>query len=133
MLKETPAALVQLKGDMLKLAWSLSESAEREKIQTVTVSYYTITDESKPQAMIMYSALTLSHLSDSISQNLDDLVMWCGNYTLSVDFYDTMPNTDASSLCDAASHETADLQQEEKKKYQSCEPKLHLEASSSTK
>lgn len=50
-----------------------------------------------------------SHLSDSISQDLDDLIMWRGDNTLTVDFNDAVPNTDASSLCYTAPHQTADL------------------------
>lgn len=50
-----------------------------------------------------------SHLSDSISQDLDDLIMWRGDNTLTVDFNDAVPNADASSLCYTAPHQTADL------------------------
>lgn len=51
-----------------------------------------------------------SHLSDSIGQDLNDLVVRCGDDTLPVDFNDAMPNTNASSLCYTAPHQTADLQ-----------------------
>lgn len=55
-----------------------------------------------------------SHLSDCIRESLNDLVVWSGNNTLPVDFDDTVPDTDASSLCYATSHQTADLQWEKR-------------------
>lgn len=45
-----------------------------------------------------------SHLSNSVGEDLDDLVVWCGDDTLTVDFNDAVPNTDASSLCYTATH-----------------------------
>lgn len=52
-----------------------------------------------------------SYLSHSISQGLDDLVVRCGDHALPVDLYDAVTDSNASSLCDPSSHQTADLQQ----------------------
>lgn len=54
-----------------------------------------------------------SHLSDCIGQDLDDLVVRCGDDTLPIYFNDAVPDANASSLCYTATHQTADLQQEE--------------------
>lgn len=51
-----------------------------------------------------------THLPNSVGQDLNDLVLWCGHDALPVDLNDTVPNADASPLCYATSHETADLQ-----------------------
>lgn len=55
-----------------------------------------------------------SHLSNRTGQDLDDLVLWCGYDTLPVYLNDAVPNTDASPLCYATSHQTADLQRDSK-------------------
>lgn len=56
-----------------------------------------------------------SHLSDSIGQDLDDSVVRCGDDTLPIYFNDAVSNTNPSSLCYTATHQTADLQQEKRK------------------
>lgn len=50
-----------------------------------------------------------SHLSDGICQGLDDLFVRSCNNALPVDFNDAVPNTNSSSLCYTATHQTADL------------------------
>lgn len=50
-----------------------------------------------------------SHLANSIGQNLDDLVMRCGDDTLPIYFDDAVPNPDASSLSYTTTHQTANL------------------------
>lgn len=35
--------------------------------------------------------------------------MWCGHHTLPVDLDDAVPHTDATPLCDAPTHQAADL------------------------
>lgn len=84
---------------------------EREK-QNLTRedTYYCIYVKIKP----IYACIP-SHLSDSIGQDLDDLVVWRGDDTLPVDFNDAVPDANATSLCYTAPHQTADLQQEERR------------------
>lgn len=54
-----------------------------------------------------------AHLSDGIGEDLNDLVMRCGDHTLSIDFNDAVPNTNASSLRYTSPHQTTDLQEQE--------------------
>lgn len=71
----------------------------------------------KYNPIVKVSISSLSHLSDSIGQDLDDLVVRCGDDTLPVDFNYAVPNTDASSLRYTTPHQAADLQQEERKNF----------------
>lgn len=50
-----------------------------------------------------------SYLPNSIGEDVDDLLMWCGYHTLAVDFNDPMSHADPSSLSYSPSHEAADL------------------------
>ncbi len=112
-LKEILAALVLLRVDMLRPAWSSSESAEREKHQNLNCedTYHCIYVKIRSNS----ACIIPSHLSDSIGQDLDDLVVRRGDDTLPVDFNDAVPDANASSLCYTAPHQTADLQQQERR------------------
>lgn len=50
-----------------------------------------------------------SYLSHGVRQSLDYLLVGCGYHTLSVDLDDTVADADTTSLCNAPSHEAADL------------------------
>lgn len=52
---------------------------------------------SKPESVYPY-------LSNCICEDVNDLLMWCGYYTLPIDFNDAMANPNATPLCDAATH-----------------------------
>lgn len=109
--KETLAALVLLRVDMLRLASSSSESAakvKKMKMKTVKRGFHYFF----PRSNYVCKHFIASHLSDCIGQRLDDLVVRRGNDTLPIYFNDAVPNTNTSSLCYAATHQTADLQQE---------------------
>lgn len=49
------------------------------------------------------------YLSNGVRKSLHYLLMGCGHHTLPVDLNDAVADSDASSLCDAPSHEAADL------------------------
>lgn len=53
---------------------------------------------------------SIPDLSHGVGENLDNLLMRCSHYALTVDFNDAVTNSDPSSLCDPSSHQTADLQ-----------------------
>ena len=101
-LRGTPAAPVLLGVDTLRLAWASSGSAQRE-----TSPFKYVASSLKT---VSCKRVISSHLSDSVGQDLDDLVVRRGDDALPVDFNDAMPDADASSLCDTATHQTADLQ-----------------------
>lgn len=50
-----------------------------------------------------------SYLPNSIGEDVDDLLMWCGYDTLAVDLNDPMSHADPTSLGYSPSHEAADL------------------------
>lgn len=50
-----------------------------------------------------------AHLADRLREDLDDLLMGCCHHTLPIDLNDAVPHADATSLCDAPTHQTADL------------------------
>lgn len=53
--------------------------------------------------------ITPSHLANGICQDLDDLLVRCGDHTLPVDFNDAVSDTDAPPLRYTPSHQAADL------------------------
>lgn len=106
-LKETLAAPVLLRADMLRLASSSSESTQRAKKNHNLNRVWSVSYPPKKYFIP-------SHLSDCIRQGLDDLFVRRGNDALPIDFNDAVPNTDASSLCYTAPHQTADLQYEKR-------------------
>lgn len=57
----------------------------------------------------VFSPRSHSYLPNSIGEDVDDLLMWCGYDTLAIDFNDPMSHADPSSLSDSPSHEAADL------------------------
>lgn len=109
---ETPAAPVLSGVDTSRLAWSSSESAPSGRKKYIfslnLINNQTLERGILPFTVFMRKSVS-SHLSNSVGEDLDDLVVWCGDDTLTVDFNDAVPNTDASSLCYTAAHQTADL------------------------
>lgn len=104
-LKEILAVPDPLTGDMLKPASSSNESAKKKE-KKVHLHFLPLHLE---YGKVHWSGP--AHLSDSVGQDLDDLVMWCSNNTLPVYFNNAMPNTNTSSFCDTTTHQTADLPQ----------------------
>lgn len=57
----------------------------------------------------LFSPGPYSYLANSIGEDVDDLLVWCGYDTLAIDFDDPMSHADASSLSYPPPHEAADL------------------------
>lgn len=49
------------------------------------------------------------NLANRVREGLDNLLMCCGHHTLPIDLYDPVTHTDATSLSNASTHQTAYL------------------------
>lgn len=70
-----------------------------------------------------------SYLSHCVGQNLNDLLVRRRHDALAIDFDDAVADADASPLCDASSHQAADLHTQKSKVKQT----VQLEATLSCK
>lgn len=56
---------------------------------------------------------SVSHLSDSVGQDVDNFFMGGGHHALAVDLDDAVAHSDPTSLGDAPTHQAADLRRED--------------------
>ena len=59
--------------------------------------------------LVMSECRGTSHLSHSVGQDVDDLLMGRGHHALAVDLDDAVSHSDPAPLNDAPTHKAADL------------------------